>query len=226
VSPWNRASFGQAPDAYRRLRAVDFAVACLGRHPMIEGFLEEPLAWMRHRTAPLLTEREQFLSHLLQQGTSHRRVRSIAAYLIHIVRILELTSLRGVVFEEITKAAERWANRRGPHRRKQAGKASAYCFTNVAKKWLRFHGRLVVPRAAPDPFSELISDFEERMRTTQGLSPETIRSYNSRAKVFTRWLAGRYNSLSLVSLRDVDDFLASKAAHGCCCSTPKSASVG
>src|SRR6266853_5909367 len=50
---------------------------------MIEGILEEPLALTRHRTAPLLKERELFLSHLLRQGTSHHRVRSIAAYLIH-----------------------------------------------------------------------------------------------------------------------------------------------
>jgi hypothetical protein len=61
---------------------------------MIESILEEPLALGCHRTAPLLREREQFLSHLLRQGTSRRRVRSIAAYLIHIVRLMELTSLR------------------------------------------------------------------------------------------------------------------------------------
>jgi integrase/recombinase XerD len=109
---------------------------------MMEGIFEEPLALTRHRTAPLLREREQFLSHLLRQGTSHHRVRSIAAYLIHIVRLMELTSLRSVDVEEIKKAGKCWANYRGPHRRKKAGKAAAFCFTNVAKKWLRFHGRL------------------------------------------------------------------------------------
>jgi integrase/recombinase XerD len=81
---------------------------------MIEGILEEPLALIRHRTARVLTEREQFLSHLLRQGTSRRRVRSIAACLIHIVRTLELSSLRDVEFEEIGKAAGCWANDRGP----------------------------------------------------------------------------------------------------------------
>ena len=71
---------------------------------MIEGILQEPLALTRHRTAPLLKERELFLSRLLRQGTSHHRVRSIAAYLIHIVRLMELTSLRGAGVEEIRKA--------------------------------------------------------------------------------------------------------------------------
>ena len=32
---------------------------------MIEAILQQPLALSRHRAAPLLLEREQFLSHLL-----------------------------------------------------------------------------------------------------------------------------------------------------------------
>jgi integrase/recombinase XerD len=181
---------------------------------MIEGLLEEPLALTRHRTAPLLTEREQFLAHLLRQGTSHHRVRSIAAYLIHVVRILELTNLRSVEVEEIQKAGECWANYQGPHRRRKAGKAAAYCFTGVAKKWLRFHGRLTVTSAAANPFAEFVSDFIESLRSTQGLSPETIKGYGSRARVFLNWLASRHKALSSVSMLDVDAFLADKAADG------------
>jgi integrase/recombinase XerD len=104
-------------------------------------FLEDPGARRRYRTAPLLKEREQFLSHLLRRGTSRYRVRSVAAYLIHIIRLMELTSLRNVELGEIKKAGECWANYRGPHRRRRAGKAAAFCFTNVAKNWLHFHGR-------------------------------------------------------------------------------------
>ena len=122
---------------------------------MIEGIVEEPLALTRHRTAPLLVEREQFLSHLLRQGTSHGRVRSIAAYLLHIVRLMELTSLRTVSLEEIKKAGECWANYRGPYRKRKTGKAAAFCFTNVAKKWFRFHDRLAVAPAPVHPFNKL-----------------------------------------------------------------------
>jgi integrase/recombinase XerD len=180
---------------------------------MIEGILEEPLALTRHRTAPLLKEREQFLSHLLRQGTSHPRVRSIAAYLIHIVRLLELTSLRNVEVEEIKKAGECWANYQGPLRRRKAGRTAAFCFTNVAKNWLRFHGRLTVLAAPVHPFDERITDFIECMQSTQGLSPDTIRSYSSRARVFLKWLAKRHEALYSVSLHDVDDFLAEKTAE-------------
>jgi hypothetical protein len=67
---------------------------------MIESILEEPLALARHRMAPLVKEREEFLSLLLRQGTSPRRVRSIAPYLIHAVRLLKLTNLRDVKVDE------------------------------------------------------------------------------------------------------------------------------
>lgn len=181
---------------------------------MMDSILEQSGARSRHQLAPLLKEREQYLSHLLRQGTSRIRARSIAAYLIHIIRLMELTSLRSVELEEIKRAAECWANYRGPHRRRRTGKAAAFCFTNVAKNWFRFHGCLTVPPAPPQPFHELIRDFVESMRSAQGLSPETIRGYSSRAGIFLRWLAKRHDSLFSISLNDVDDFLAGKATDG------------
>jgi len=119
-----------------------------------------------------------------------------------------------VEVEEIKRAGECWANYRGPHRRRKAGRAAAFCFTNVAKKWFRFHGRLTVTPVPAHPFTELIKDFIECMRSTQGLSPDTIRSYSSRARVFLQWLASRQQALSSVSLDDADDFLADKTADG------------
>jgi hypothetical protein len=44
---------------------------------------------LRHESAPLLKEREQYLTHLLQQGSSLADVRTTAAYLVHIVRVIE-----------------------------------------------------------------------------------------------------------------------------------------
>lgn len=61
---------------------------------MIESLVEQAPARLRHRRAPLFRERESYLAHLLRRGTSHKRARSIAAYLIHIVRLLGLNRLR------------------------------------------------------------------------------------------------------------------------------------
>ena len=41
---------------------------------MIESILKKPSAVSRHKEAPLLKEREQFLKHCQQQGTSRKAV--------------------------------------------------------------------------------------------------------------------------------------------------------
>jgi integrase/recombinase XerD len=164
--------------------------------------------------APLLREREMYLAHLLRRGTSHFRARSVAAYLIHIVRLMGLTQLRPVGIDEIERAGRRWAKYKGPHRRKSAGKRTAAVFAGVAKNWFRFHGHLKVRRAPDHPFDELLRDFVRFLRLRQGLAPETIKGYSSRAGIFLRWLHDRGQSLSSLSLVDVDQFLVHKTSVG------------
>src|SRR5882757_2283955 len=64
----------------------------------------------RQRRAPLLREREEFLTHLHEQGTSFRRLKSIAAMLLQIIRILPLESPRPVDVYEVKEAADSWKN--------------------------------------------------------------------------------------------------------------------
>ena len=44
---------------------------------------------LRHESAPLLKEREQYLTHL-QQRYSRVSVRNTAAYLVHVVRVMNM----------------------------------------------------------------------------------------------------------------------------------------
>jgi integrase/recombinase XerD len=181
---------------------------------MIEAILQQPLALSRHRAAPLLLEREQFLSHLLREGTSHTRVRSTAAYLIQIVRIMGLTThLESVQIDEIKRASESWAKYRGPHRGRMSGVAAADCFNRVAKKWFRFHG-LLANSVPATPYDDFVRDFVERLASTKGLSIATVRSYGQRARYFLKWLAARNIPLSSISLLDVDDYFACQSAEG------------
>ena len=55
---------------------------------MLETLLERPFFLNRHREAPLLKEREVFLRHLQQQGTSRVAPRNLSGELIHVVRLL------------------------------------------------------------------------------------------------------------------------------------------
>jgi hypothetical protein len=68
---------------------------------MLETLLERPFFLNRHQTAPLLKEREVFLTQLQQQGTSRKALRNLSGELLQVVRLLKLTEMRDVSLEEI-----------------------------------------------------------------------------------------------------------------------------
>lgn len=83
---------------------------------MIERLSSRLSTQRRHRSAPLLKEREQYLTHLLKIGWTTHRVLEVATYLVHIVRMMELVSLRRVEPAEIEQAGVRWTNDEGAER--------------------------------------------------------------------------------------------------------------
>ncbi len=52
------------------------------------------------------------------------------------------------------------------------------------------------------------------MRSTGGLAPATVLGYSSRALGFLKWFAERHDGLEFVSLRHIDEFMASKREEG------------
>jgi integrase/recombinase XerD len=171
-------------------------------------------ALTRHQEAPLLKERELYLSHLIKQGTSHGRARSVASALLRVIRVMEMSSLRSVSLDEIQQAGERWARDTVGHQTRSAGKKTALGFTYEAVNWFRFHGALMIAQPPVHPFAALTTDFLDALKFERGLSLETIRSYGSRVAKFLKWLADRHDSISSVCLYDIDDFLDCKRAAG------------
>src|SRR5258708_36194120 len=74
--------------------------------------IERIFNWSRvrhaQRMAPVLAEREQSLAYLLENGVSRPSVRSTACTLMHLVRLLDLHSVRAVHISEIEQASARW----------------------------------------------------------------------------------------------------------------------
>lgn len=180
---------------------------------MIESISVFPSFQRRHRSAPLLKEREQYLTHLLQIGWDANRVRAIAGYLVRIVQVMELTSLRKVELTEIEEAAVRWAENKGPERIGKRPDTSPRIFAVVARQWLRFHGSLTLPTAPPGRFDVQLGEFKSALES-RGLAGITIRSYANRLESFLRWVSERHNDLSRLSVCDVDDYLASSREAG------------
>src|SRR5260370_15737312 len=105
-----------------------------------------PRAVRKHRLAPLLREREEFLTHLQRRGTGRGCLRTYAARLNQIVRFLKLKRPRRVRPSEIRNAARRWAHYGGKHRLLAAGPWSEPTFVWLAKRWFRFQGKLILRR--------------------------------------------------------------------------------
>lgn len=182
---------------------------------MIESISACPLLCSKHRAAPLLAERDQYLQHLLAIGMHPSRVRCTATFLIHIVRILELTTLREVSSTEIERASQRWIEYRSLDQ-KNAGAATSVTtknFSRIARGWLRFH-RLLDQGTPPGPFDRELENFRSALPSHQGLSPATVAGYVSRAHCFLDWLARSELDLANVSLITIDRFLTEKRESG------------
>jgi hypothetical protein len=181
---------------------------------MLETLRQVPFFLNRHREAPLLKEREVFLSHLQRQGTSRGALLSMSNELLHVIRILCLNKMRNVSLEEIRRAADRFVLEEQSNPRARSYRCTRTFFIYAAKKWLRFHGCLKMPVPPPVPFAENLDQFARYMREEQGLSPYSVDSHCSKTSMFLRWVGDRRRSLATVRVEDVDDFLAYLGRNG------------
>jgi len=83
----------------------------------------------------------------------------------------------------------------------------------MAKRWLRFYGKLILASRPRLAFADELEEYEEFMKSERGLAPDTIRGRLSEATAFLKWFS-KHNqrNLSAISLRDVDKYFAMKTA--------------
>src|SRR5258707_1203072 len=118
---------------------------------MVETLFTWPRLRSKQLAAPLLKEREHYLCHLLSQGISAQRVRTIATMLLHIIRLVKIDQPRIVEMEEIKRAGLRWSSDVESHITRKAGPCSEGHFVFVALKWLRFANLVCVPATPVEP---------------------------------------------------------------------------
>jgi integrase len=177
---------------------------------MFEKIIVTPFFLSRHRAAPLARERELFLAWMHRGGNGLGNLRITACYLLQIVRFLKLRAPRDVAQEEVLRAAKSWATYRGQNRKHPRGVQSEVLFARVARRWLRFQGRLLPRRPDPQPFSNILDDFAGFMRSERGLAPITIDGCCIQAAKFLSWFSRRHRKFSEVSIHDLDRYLATK----------------
>src|SRR5580700_11707857 len=180
---------------------------------VFDRYFSLPSALARHKSAPLVRERERFLAHLEATGTRRSAIRIAATYLLRVVHILGLRRLRDVTLEEVDRAADHWNTLRNQDKQYPAGQFGVRCFAQTARRFLRFEGKLRSPRL-PQPFSEYLRDFVEAMSSECGLSEATIRSRRYRAADFLKWYARRHRSIRGIRLVDIDAYTSRKPLEG------------
>jgi len=177
---------------------------------MIESvFLVESIC-KKHRAAPLLEEREKYLTHLSEIGTNRVRVRIVAAMLLRVVQLLEMDSLRPVGLDEISQSCKRWVDDSVPCLYHRPSTASQYAFRLAAANWLRFHGALITPPKPAPLFGDLLSEFLNAMRSERGLAVETLRCYRLQILLFLSWMQSRCLDFSSVTPSHIEEYFEAK----------------
>jgi site-specific recombinase XerD len=180
---------------------------------VFDKYFSLPAALARHQSAPLARERERFLKHLEAGGTCRQTIRTAACYLLQVIHILGLRRLRDVTLEEVERAANRWNKLRNEDSQYSAGQVGVQCFAGLARRFLRFQGRLKSPRIHV-PFSKYLDDFVEAMSSERGLSAETIRGRRYRAADFLKWYGERHRRFRDARLTDIDAYINRSSARG------------
>jgi integrase/recombinase XerD len=168
---------------------------------------------VRQDAAPLRKEREQYLTHLLNQGTNPQFVRAIAARLVHINRLLNISEPRAVSSLEVRDATQKWLHHIADHQSRGVSPSSAYTFQHTTENWLRFHNLLIASDTRSGRFDAELKGFMHFVATRQS-SADSLRNQRARISVFLAWAGERYNQISDMSLIEVDQFLEEKRRSG------------
>jgi integrase/recombinase XerD len=189
----------------------------MGDPTMLDQLFHYPRVLERHRKAPLLVEREQFLQHCATQGMARTTLTSLATELSVIAQRLEVSVADGPVeHRQIDVAAKRWARYQCRRGRSRGLRWPRERFVQVATDWLGFLHRLQVCEPEPSAGAEWIEQFAAYMQEERGLSPATIHDSRWHTEKFFRWLAAQSRTLAEATITDVDAFLESLGQRGWC----------
>lgn len=181
---------------------------------MLDQLYVRPAVLARHRAAPLLAEREQFLTDCTERGYNRTGARKIAWMLLVIVTSIS-ADRRGISAAEIEHAAREHGTRFARHKDGRGNcQSTQQLFVRIATAWFGFLGQLQ-PTALPRRrFAWQLEAFEHFMREERGLSAVTILSRYQRIGNFLGALPQGVRSVQQISIRHIDDYLVRQSGRG------------
>lgn len=181
---------------------------------MFSTLFTYPAIQTRHRNAPCAESREQFLEHCAEQGYCRSMLQKIAWIVLVLSHDADLCQSNRVTCHQIEFAVDQRVRLIQRQQDIDPAASSRQMFIHFAQAWLRFQGRLVEPQPVPRPFANYVDEFVSFMRDERGLSPVTIATCRQQVTNFfaATWSPGI--SLSALSVKDVDTYLAHQGNQG------------
>jgi site-specific recombinase XerD len=180
---------------------------------MFDTLFIHPHALVRHYAAPCLECRLGYLSHCKSQGYPRSSLQKIAWVLLVFSLGIDLCRPGKLTRKEIEFAVDHRIRFKQQPKQAKESKSSRLLFIGTAIAWLRFLGYFEETELAPKPFSSQVEEFVKFMRDERGLSPATISFRRDQVMNFLSSIGPSKNSLSSISIVEIDAYLACKGRH-------------
>jgi site-specific recombinase XerD len=162
----------------------------------------------QHISAPLLAERDEYLNHLLQRGTSRKRVHSISRKLLHLIPLLGLRSNSTVTEEEVDQGILRWKQSIEASSESIVSSVAFDDFRRAAINWLQYRNLFLAAPKRPTPYGDLMPNYIFHIKVTRGMTPGSVINSGHRVLWFLRWAEHRRESFADITLQDVERYIA------------------
>lgn len=168
----------------------------------------------KHRAGSFAEEREQYLRHLKEVGTSRRTLRKCANNHLNLVRLLGQRGRNRFGRREIEAAAEVWSEPKGRRWKAVATVKARQRFISHGIDLLDFLGWRDEVDETHHPHRAEVRAFEQWLRSERGLSEATIAGYYGAADHFFARLTETGKPLGDVRISDIDDAIAFEHTRG------------
>jgi len=159
----------------------------------------------RHRDAPFLQEREQYLRYCAESGATSGSLTIKRNELIWIARLLPPTAPQGI---NICQLHELVRQRASIH----TGVTMGERMIVAARPWLRFLGWWREPTNALR-FQGHLDGYIKWMRDERGFSPSTVGQWQCRIRLFLQWCEETGRNLESLQPGDIDAYFIQNVAR-------------
>ena len=172
---------------------------------MFQQLFSSESACRRHGDAPFADERERYLQHCAEQGSTRATLRVKANELLWLAQHLESNASDGVNIEALQDIV----------RERQSvcqGATTARRLVDIARPWLRFLGWWRAP-VVKFRFQNELDRYVAWMRDERGLSRLTVERWQAHARIFLLWCEQTDRRLATLQPGDVDRYFIDEGAR-------------